>query len=234
MKATRSGSGQHAALHYDTGMSPIPMLEADVFRREPARLATALRDHGLCIVSGWPDAGLTAALRADLLRLQALGALSPAAVGRGGTHGLRSDIRGDCTLWLDDPRCAEAAGTFLAELDHVRTALNRHLFLGLVEFEAHYAVYPPGQGYARHRDRFRDSDLRTVSWVSYLNDDWESDDGGALRLYPQEPMDERAIEVPPKGVSVCFLSEIEHEVLPARRQRLSIAGWLRRRGSAMP
>jgi SM-20-related protein len=206
-------------------MAALPALSADDFRRDPSALADALRTHGACWIAGWPDAGLRDALRQDLQRLQTAGELSPAAVGRSDGRALRSDIRADATRWLDDPRCGDAARTFLVQLDDVRALLNRSLYLGLTECEAHYAAYLPGGGYARHRDRFRDSDARVVSWVSYLNpDDWSQHDGGALRLYAGE----ESVDLPPTGGSVCFLSELEHEVLPTNRERLSIAAWFRR------
>ena len=140
-------------------------------------------------------------------------------------HGLRTDIRGDSTLWLDDARAGAVAATYLAALDALRVALNRRLFLGLDEVEAHYAAYPAGARYAKHRDRFRDSDLRVVSFVTYLNPDWRDEDGGALRL----SLAAGEIDIVPRSGSVCFLSELEHEVLPATRERNSIAGWMRRR-----
>lgn len=210
-------------------MTALPALDADDFSREPALLAEALRGRGACWIAGWPDVALQDALRDDLHRLQSLGVLSPAAVGRGDGRALHSGIRADATCWLDDPRCSDAARTLLARLDEVRTTLNRTLFLGLVECEAHYAAYPAGGGYARHRDRFRDSDARVVSWVSYLNVDWSHDDGGALRMhFDGGEAGTTTVDVSPVGGSLCFLSELEHEVLPARRERLSIAGWFRR------
>lgn len=208
---------------YDTGMSALPALSADDFSRDPSALANALQDAGACWIADWPDAGLRDALREDLRRLHASGGLSPAAVGRSDGRTLRNDIRADVTRWLDDPRCGAPAVEFLKRLDHVRAMLNRSLFLGLAECEAHYAAYPRGGGYARHRDRFRDSDARVVSWVTYLNTDWGEDDGGALRLY----LGGTSIDLPPASGSICFLSELEHEVLPAMRERLSIAAWFR-------
>ena len=87
-----------------------------------------------------------------------------------------------------------------------------------------YQVAPAGAGYKRHRDRFQGSNSRVLSLVTYLNDDWQDADGGALRLY----LPEGTVDVLPQAcMSVCFLSETEHEVLPAKRERLSIAAWLR-------
>ena len=117
-----------------------------------------------------------------------------------------------------------AARAYLGELDALRVRLDRRLFLGVREVEAHFARYPAGAGYARHRDRFRDDDARVLSLVSYLNPDWGDADGGGLRLYlPDGPVD-----IAPRTGSVCFLSALEHEVLPATRPRLSIAAWFRR------
>jgi SM-20-related protein len=233
---------------YDTGMNALPVLVANDFSHDPVALAEALAEalhaRGVCRIAGWPDPDLRRGLREELRRLQATGALSRAAVGRSDGRALRDDIRADTTLWLDDPRCGEPARAFLAWMETLRTTLSRTLFLGLEACEAHYAAYPPGGGYARHRDRFRDSDARVVSWVSYLNDDgWRADDGGALRLYLDSTReygtenvaaDARTIELMPAGGSVCFLSELEHEVLPAMRERLSIACWMRRRAGDLP
>lgn len=188
-------------------------------------IASTLRTHGACRIEGFPHREAVIALRADLRRLQADDALRAAGVGHGEGRALRPGIRGDATLWLDDRRCGDAARDYLRSLGTLRAQLNERLFLGLTETEAHYAAYPPDTGYARHRDRFRDSDARVLSLVSYLNDDWQPADGGALRVHCEGG----DVDVMPAGgSSVCFLSELEHEVMPARRERLSIAGWMTR------
>lgn len=190
-----------------------------------AAIAEALTDQGGCRIVGLFVPAQQAALQADLRRLREDGALRAASIGHDATRNLRPDIRGDSTLWLNDPRCGGAARDFLATLDGLRIELNRSLYLGLQEVEAHYAAYPAGSGYARHHDRFHDDDARVLSWVTYLNDEWLEHDGGALRLHRQDG----AIDIPPQsGTSVCFLSGFEHEVLPATRERLSIAAWFRR------
>src|SRR5688500_2749760 len=179
-------------------------------------IASALRTHGVCRIAGFPRRDAVLALRADLQRLQADGALRAAEVGRGEGQALHARIRGDATLWLDDLRCGEAARDYLLALGTLRVELNERLYLGLAEVEAHYAAYPPVSGYARHRDRFRDSDTRVLSLVSYLNEDWLQADGGALRVH----CDGGDVDVAPTGgSSVCFLSEPEHEGMPGHRDR---------------
>jgi SM-20-related protein len=193
---------------------------------DPDTTAAALRARGWQVVPGFLANDLVGALAAECRALDAAAALTAAATGRGAERAA-SPLRGDRTRWFDDAALSPAQQVYWDAMQTMREALNRHLLLGMETLEAHYALYPTGAGYARHRDRFRDSDARVLSSVAYLNRDWQSGDGGALRLHlPDGPTD-----VPPVGGTlVLFLSdEIEHEVLPARRERLSIAGWFRRR-----
>ena len=211
---------------------PLPSVAVD----DADALAQSLRECGACRIEGLPAPAATIGLRAELRALQSRSMLTPAAIGHHGLHAHHPGIRGDSTLWLDDPRCGVASRQLLATLDDLRVALNRRLFQGLAEVEAHYAVYPRGTGYARHRDRFRDSDAdpsassRILSLVCYLNEDWREADGGALRLYldPGSSGDGAVDVWPLGGSSICFLSGLEHEVLPTTRERLSIAAWFRR------
>lgn len=191
-----------------------------------AGLIDALRTRGVAEAYDLFDASQLSRLREEALALHATGQLREASTGRGAGK-QQAGLRGDATLWLDDPACGEAAREFLTALDALRIRLNRELLLGLHEVEAHYALYPPGAGYVRHRDRFRDDDARVLSLVCYLNPDWPADAGGALRLHlPEGPRD----IAPRLGTTVLFLSEeIEHEVMPATQARLSIAAWFRRR-----
>jgi SM-20-related protein len=203
----------------------MPLLPAVPY--DPATLAATVSERGACLLTGFPDLLATTALRDQLLHLVTSGALRAAEVGHGQGLLLRTEIRGDATRWLD-AESGLAATTFLATLDHLRVELNQRLFLCMDEVEAHFACYPVGTFYGRHRDRFHDSDSRVLSLVSYLNQDWLPEHGGALRIYlPEGPAD----VLPQGGITVCFLSEIEHEVLPASRQRLSIASWMRNRRS---
>jgi len=174
-------------------------------------------------------AELTAAL-ADECRLRHnAGALAPASVGRGGGQVIDEGIRGDHIQWLNAGESA-TVDSYLALLDELRERLNRELFLGLEDYECHFALYPPGSFYRRHLDRFRDDDRRTVTTVFYLNEDWRPEHGGALRI---ELADGREHDVlPAAGTLVVFMSgDFPHEVLPASRERLSLTGWYRRRGN---
>jgi SM-20-related protein len=191
-----------------------------------AEIAQALRATGFCETRNLLPSPLLAALTRDCAQAIVDGLLRPAGVGRAASHRREAALRGDSILWLD-PEGTPSECALLERMDALRIALNRELLLGLHELEAHYAAYPPGRGYARHRDRFRDDDARVLSMVIYLNADWPDDAGGELRLHLPEGMRDVA---PRLGTSVFFLSdEIEHEVLPAQRERLSIAGWFRRR-----
>jgi SM-20-related protein len=172
---------------------------------------------------------LTRALAAECRKRAAEGELAPAAVGRGPSSEIREGIRGDHIQWIE-PGQAEVCDSYLALMDSLREALNRGLFLGLEDFESHFAMYPPGAFYLKHVDRFRDDDRRMVSAVVYLNDAWLPEQGGQLRMYLDEGAQYDV--VPIGGCLVVFLSgEVPHEVLPASRERLSLTGWFRRRGN---
>lgn len=190
-------------------------------------LAAALADRDWCLLPDVVPSGLARRLHEEAVGHAAAGRLRAAATGRGDGR-LQAGLRGDATLWLDDPACGPAAAALLAALDALRAPLNARLMLGLAEVEAHFAHYPPGAAYARHRDRFRDDDARVLSLVLYLNPDWPADAGGELRLHlPGGPVD----VAPVMGCAVAFLSEaVEHEVRPATRPRFSVAAWFRRRG----
>lgn len=193
-----------------------------------AHVAGGLLQSGYATAQDFLAPEDAAALAAECRRLDAAAQLSPAAVGRGAARRHAAALRGDRTLWLDPAAPTPAQSRYWSRIVPLRIALNRALLLGLETLEAHYAVYPPGTRYARHRDRFRDDDTRVLSSVLYLNSGWDAADGGELRIYHEG--DARFFDVVPRGGTlVVFLSaDFDHEVLPATRERLSIAGWFRR------
>ena len=168
-------------------------------------------------------------LAAECRRRTQQGALKTAGVGRASGVQVQEGIRGDAIQWLE-PGQAAVSDRYLALMDSLRGELNRQLYLGLEDFECHFALYPPGAFYRRHLDRFRDDDRRMVSAVLYLNEGWQPEDGGQLRMFLADGV-EHDVE-PVAGCLVVFLSgEVPHEVLPAGRERLSLTGWFRRRGN---
>lgn len=201
--------------------SPIALL---------ANIVDDLAERGWSLQPLFTPQALTLELAEECRRRAAQGVLAPASVGRGRAQAVREGIRGDHIQWLEagqSPPCDR----YLALLDELRQALNRDLYLGLEDYEGHFALYPPGAYYRKHVDRFRDDDRRTVSAVFYLNEDWHAEQGGALRLYLA---DGTTRDVLPEASSLLvFLSaDMPHEVLPASRERLSLTGWFRRRGGS--
>ncbi|CAI8968245.1 SM-20-related protein [Pseudomonas sp. IT-P100] len=193
------------------------------------RIVDDLAEHGWSQQNIFLPLDLTRALAAECRKRAAEGELAPAAVGRGPTSEIRERIRGDKIQWIE-PGQALACDSYLQLMDSLREAMNRGLYLGLEDFESHFAMYPPGAFYLKHVDRFRDDDRRTVSAVVYLNDAWLPEHGGQLRMYLKEDVEYDV--VPTGGCLVVFLSgEVPHEVLPATRDRLSLTGWFRRRGN---
>jgi len=193
-----------------------------------AAIVDAIAARGYAVAPDFlPSSGINA-LRAQLIEHDRAGALVPAAVGRGAHRATRGDLRGDRIRWIDAQAPAPAERELQQAFDALRVALNRELQLGAIELEAHYALYPPGQGYTRHVDRFRDDDARVLSLVLYLNVHWRAEEGGALRL--ATPEGGHVDVLPQGGTLVAFLSErFPHEVRPASRERMSIAAWFRRR-----
>ncbi|GGU62211.1 2OG-Fe(II) oxygenase [Pseudomonas laurentiana] len=193
------------------------------------RIVDDLATHGWSQQNIFLPEALTRALAAECRKREAEGDLAPAAVGRGATQEVREGIRGDQIQWIE-PGESEACDQYLAVMNSLREAINRGLFLGLEDFECHFAFYPPGAFYRQHLDRFRDDDRRTVSAIIYLNEAWLPENGGQLRMSLQGGV-EHDVQ-PTGGCLVVFLSgDIPHEVLPANRDRLSLTGWFRRRGN---
>ncbi len=190
-----------------------------------AAIADALCERGWFCGAQLLDATLTHALLAEVQQLQHSGYMARAGVGRDRDHVLDDGTRRDCIHWLDGSTAAQQQ--YLAAMEQLRVALNRELMLGLFEFETHFAFYEPGAFYKKHLDSFAGRASRIVSVVSYLNCDWPADAGGELVVYNEH--DREAIRVLPQaGTVAIFLSEkIPHEVLPASRERYSIAGWFR-------
>jgi SM-20-related protein len=152
-----------------------------------------------------------------------LTAMKKAGVGKSTGKQVNESIRGDFIQWINPAEAPEPLKIYLDRMKDLMMYLNRSLFLSLKDIEAHMTVYPEGSYYKRHLDQFKSDDHRKLSAICYLNNDWQEEHGGQLRMYlPSGSQD----VFPVAGRLVCFRSEmIEHEVLAATRPRLSVTGW---------
>ncbi|MDO9052998.1 MAG: 2OG-Fe(II) oxygenase [Gallionella sp.] len=153
-----------------------------------------------------------------------------AHIGRGAAKVQIDSIRGDVISWLDDTDSIDQS--YLAQMEILRMGLNRALFLGLFDYECHYAIYDTGAGYAKHSDVLLGKKNRILTTVLYLNEDWQAGDGGELNLFEPTGTGVIATLAPKFGTMIIFLSEsFPHEVLISHHTRRSLTGWFRVSGS---
>ncbi len=151
-----------------------------------------------------------------------------AGVGRGNDFGVRSEIRTDKTLWLNPNQLSKALKYYWDIIEEYKLELNRAFFLSLVEFEAHLAVYPVGSFYKKHLDQFKSVQNRLITCILYLNKSWNELDGGQLRIFSERASSGDVDIFPEFNSFVSFKSSlVYHEVLPTKRERFSVSGWLR-------
>lgn len=199
-----------------------------------ARIAEDLIRQSWSVVDQALPAGLSLSLLSSLQQ-HSDADFNEAGTGRNQDHQLNPFVRRDRIRWISGENSAEQEWlSWSAALQHY---LNRRLFLGLFSFESHFAHYGPGDFYKKHLDAFKPNGKergarREVSLVTYLNPAWQTEDGGELLIYDQSGQQVIEQVLPRQGTVVVFLStEVPHEVLPAQRDRYSIAGWFRLNGS---
>jgi SM-20-related protein len=147
-----------------------------------------------------------------------------AGIGKNQDKQINEAIRGDYIQWIDPNNAEPPLLTYLGKLKQMIAFVNQSLFLSLKDCEVHQTIYPIGSFYKRHLDQFKKDDHRKLSVICYLNKDWKEADGGQLRMFIGH---ESKDVLPVAGRLVCFRSDLlEHEVLPATRERLSLTGWL--------
>ena len=237
---------------------PEPLLEQSAVQLDKVAgdiIGAAGRCDSLLVSDGWLDeladslsekawieldllghlpVGLIPALRNEVEILDRTEAMGRAGIGRGADLTRDRSVRRDKIAWLDGYTAAQSE--LFRFFDALRVGLNQRLFLGLKRYEAHYATYQPGDFYKRHLDSFRGRASRVVSLVLYLNEGWQLQDGGELRVFSPDNEDQMVGLVRPEaGRAALFLSEdVPHEVLPANRTRYSIACWFRQGEVPLP
>tara|TARA_R110002072_G_scaffold124794_2_gene260363 strand:- start:1997 stop:2668 length:672 start_codon:yes stop_codon:yes gene_type:complete len=203
--------------HSDSGESG----ECELFEK----IASDLQEKGFSINPNALPKALSEGLIESLHRMPRFN-FEQAGIGRDQHHVLDHVVRTDEVCWITGE--SKAGKSWLDWNAQLQTYLNRRLFLGLFSFESHFAHYSSGDFYKRHYDSFRGEANRVLSIVVYLNPAWLPDEGGELVLYLNDQDQEGIKVIPSFGSIAVFLSEeFPHEVLPATRDRYSIAGWYR-------
>lgn len=148
-----------------------------------------------------------------------------AQIGRGSEKKLNQKVRGDSIFWLDPvPSLVNSL------IQNIKSQLNSTLWLGLTDFEVHFARYSQNAAYAEHLDQSSQANplagQRIISFILYLNPNWQKADGGELQIRDGEEL----IQIEPVwGRLVLFKSDtVPHSVLASKAERWSLTGWLRK------
>jgi len=193
-------------------------------------IADALGSVGWIEVPHFLDEASAKALSDESAAAWDSGEFRRAGIGRDDDLRIREDIRSDHVSWLPDGGRTAAQERYFDSIESLRLAINARHFLGLFDFEGHFAIYPEGASYKPHLDCHHNSSDRVISVIVYLNQAWETGDGGELkiRVTKNDQEGEFALIEPKLGTLVAFLSADHwHEVLPSLKPRRSITGWLR-------
>lgn len=175
------------------------------------------------------DADLAQRLRADAAALQERGLFRPDGLSRlgeakekqGFTRGDRQTYAGG---WEASEGDAAARKELAAKLADLRREASRVLQRpsmgreGAVADERSYNWYEPGASLRRHGDEFHEEakgprgwllpTRRSLTWLLYLNRDWQGDEGGALRAYQRARPCDHAVGATPDGdVQVGWVGE---------------------------
>jgi len=147
-----------------------------------------------------------------------------AGIGSIRDYRIKSVKRGDYIYWLEPGRDIDLL-EFYKLADLLKEKLNRYAFLSLSGYEFHFAHYPKGSHYEKHLDQFKDRNNRLITFILYLNKNWNKGDGGELVIY--DGVQNQTVVEPVARRCVIFRSNIlEHEVLYTKTDRYSLTGWL--------
>ena len=186
-------------------------------------IADGLSQNGYAVVDSFLNREECEAIRSHPWLAGPIEELQRASIGKDNRQ-VNESVRGDFIRWIDPNDADPPLAVYLNRLIQLRQFLNENLFLSLKDQEIHVARYPAGAFYKRHLDQFRRDGHRRISVICYLNPEWMPDHGGQLRMYTDQGEQD---VLPTEGRLACFRSDmIEHEVLPATRERASVTGWL--------
>lgn len=204
-----------------------------------------LAEKKFVVVPNFLPPPLQEELRADVSKLRGADKFNIAKIGQDATNTLNTQIRVAETCFLGPGRYPDVPSTaredLFAILDRARQDLASYFEQPLDQqlTELLYAYYPQGGFYRRHRDSIPGSAsvLREYSLLLYLNQDWQDEDGGKLRMHFDSGgdvlptgEDPNFLDISPQGGTlVLFASDaIPHEVLDTQKERQAVVGWYNR------
>ena len=189
-------------------------------------LISSYLDSKVGIVEHFVSEELAQHLINRLFELKEQNLLKAAGIGNAAKLTQNSAIRSDTIYWLDRANNNEHENAFLDQVDAFVSYLNRSCYTGITGYEFHFALFDKGSFYRKHLDQFQDNSSRQFSMITYLNENWQPEDGGELCIYDGDMAQKIA---PTNRKTVFFKSnELVHEVLESHKPRLSVTGWLRR------
>lgn len=164
-------------------------------------------------------------LKQNLIALNQNSLLQSAGIGNSEKLSYDGAIRSDSIYWLDKKHNNAFENEFFTQIEAFILYLNTTCYAGITGYEFHYSLYESGDFYLKHLDQFKNNPSRKYSMISYLNANWEMNDGGELVIHQ---LDNSQKISPTQGKTVFFKSdELVHEVLVTQKTRMSITGWLK-------
>ncbi len=187
-----------------------------------------LSQNGLAVVDHFLPPVTYQALIQEALSYYHNNAMRRAGIGQKQAYTIDTSIRRDAIAWLDYDTASQCVQIYFDTIMALRKWMNQTLFLNLHDYEAHFAVFEPGGFFQAHRDQFKQSDLRQISCVYFLNQDWQQQHAGELVVHLE---DHHQQVIQPLGNRfVCFQSHLLHQVNPTSQLRLSMTGWMKKFG----
>ena len=223
----------------------------------PAAALSDLQRKHYAVIPNFVPPALVSSLVKDVALLHEQKCFELAEVGEDDSAQIEDSYRRceHCYLYpdaaaalLDGHGDPAARQKLIATLDGVREQLSVLKPIVASRTEGLYVCYPNGGFYRRHRDAAPkglgySAEARAFSYLLYLNEGWQKEHGGCLRLFTggaggHEGLDgpdgqdvghasSSFVDVEPRaGTLVVFRSdEIVHEVLDTFARRLVVAGW---------
>lgn len=195
---------------------------------DPELITQDICTQGFCIIDQFLEMNHYQSLATMAREMHQEGLFKSARIGLKIQAQQNNTIRADEICWIDEYSQEPSIQAYLKEANSLANMFNQTLYLGLTEFETHFAAYQPGAFYKKHIDQFATTKTRKISCVYYLNQNWHEAFGGELKLYNKE--NQLIQKVTPFGNRfICFNSELPHEVCQTHQSRYSITGWMKTR-----